>query len=182
MTPFVTGMIKPAAWNCSCAAANHTVHPERPEMGRPISTTEETGEKKTDPGSDGNQILHVLGCNWRLIFGATLQKHCLQLVAPDVAVLPDSRESQPNSMPHNPSATRALLGPRVPCPPRKEGWSGEMAASLIPNPNMKTRLSSSAASPKAGEQQRAAGRGNPKATETVRPGVFPSVFGFLIPL
>lgn len=54
--------------------------------------TEETGGKKTDPGSNGNEILHVLSCNWGLIFGATLQKRCLQLVAPDVAVLPGSRE------------------------------------------------------------------------------------------
>lgn len=85
-------------------------------------------------------------------------------------------------MPHNPSIMQALLGPRVPRPPRKERRPGETAAWLIPNSNMQTGLSSPATSPKAGEQRRAAGRGNPKATETVRPEVFPSVFGFLIPL
>lgn len=154
----------------------------------PFSVIKETWEKDNKSRHCWSKILHVLDCSWRLIFGAhsehavcswQLQRWLFFLASGGgcglllVSIIWDNPTSTHTSLtPHSPRALCQGQKCHV-ChqPPRKEGWPREMAAWLIPNP-----------SPKGRGAACAAGRGNPKATETVRPEVFPSVFTFLIPL
>ena len=181
-----------------------TVQPILKDRLLPFSTIEETREEENRSRyHDGNKILRDLDCNQRLILEprsksavcSWLLRRWLFSLAPGgghellpVWIIQDNCTLTRTSLtPRTHASPAGAEGATYHRPPGKEGRPRGEGSLALPKPQHEDtaatpRLSSPAASPKAGEQRQGAGRGNPKATETVRPEVFPSVFGFLIPL